>query len=125
MKSVSFQFVAVLAMTATMAAAQAAVPDPPEAPSAAPLPADSHVAADYMIGPGDMLQEGMTVLDAVLACGGVAQFAAGNRTKLIRTEKGKTREIRIHLDSLVNNGDLKQNLLLLPGDVLVVPESRF
>jgi polysaccharide export outer membrane protein len=70
-------------------------------------------------------REGMTVLDAVLASGGLGQFAAGNRAKLVRTENGKTREIRIKLSNLVNDGDLAQNLLLKPGDVLVVPESRF
>jgi polysaccharide export outer membrane protein len=70
-------------------------------------------------------REGLTVLDAVLACGGLAEFAAGNRAKIVRTENGVTKEIRIRLSSLVNNGDTKQNLLLKPGDVLVVPESRF
>jgi polysaccharide export outer membrane protein len=70
-------------------------------------------------------REGMTVLDAVLTCGGVAQFGAGNRAKLIRMENGKRREIRVRLDALANNGDLRQNLKLMPGDVLVVPESRF
>jgi len=70
-------------------------------------------------------REGMTVLDAVLACGGIAQFGAGNRAKLMRTENGKTRVIKVRLNALVNDGDLKQNLPLLPGDVLVVPESRF
>jgi polysaccharide biosynthesis/export protein len=70
-------------------------------------------------------REGMTVLDAVLASGGLGQFAAGNRAKLVRIENGKTREMRIKLSNLVNDGDLAQNLLLKPGDVLVVPESRF
>jgi polysaccharide export outer membrane protein len=70
-------------------------------------------------------REGMTVLDAVLACGGIAQFGAGNRAKLMRTDHGVTREIKVRLDALVNDGDLKQNLPLMPGDVLVVPESRF
>jgi polysaccharide export outer membrane protein len=70
-------------------------------------------------------REGLTVLDAVLACGGLAEFAAGNRAKIVRMENGVTKEIRIRLSSLVNNGDTKQNLLLKPGDVLVVPESRF
>jgi len=70
-------------------------------------------------------REGMTVLDVVLASGGLAQFAAGNRAKVVRTEAGKTREIRVHLAALVNNGDMSQNLELKPGDVVVVPESRF
>jgi polysaccharide biosynthesis/export protein len=70
-------------------------------------------------------REGMTVLDAVLAVGGLGQFAAGNRAHLIRNENGKQTEIKVKLDALVNSGDMKQNLALRPGDVLVVPESRF
>lgn len=70
-------------------------------------------------------RDGMTVLDAVLAVGGVGQFAAPNRAKLLRTENGKQTEIHIKLNSLLNGGDLTQNLPLKPGDVLLVPESRF
>jgi polysaccharide export outer membrane protein len=70
-------------------------------------------------------RDGMTILDAVLAVGGLGQFAAGNRAHLVRNENGKQTEIKVKLDSLVNNGDMKQNLPLRPGDVLVVPESRF
>jgi polysaccharide export outer membrane protein len=70
-------------------------------------------------------RDGMTVLDAVLAVGGLGQFAAGNRAHIVRTENGKQVEIKVKLDSLVNSGDMKQNLLLKPGDVLVVPETRF
>ena len=70
-------------------------------------------------------RDGMTVLDAVLAVGGLGQFAAGNRAHIVRTENGKQMEIKVKLDSLVNSGDMKQNLLLKPGDVLVVPETRF
>ena len=70
-------------------------------------------------------REGMTVLDAVLSVGGLTTYAAGNRAKLIRTESGKQSEIKIKLESLVNKGDMKQNVLLKPGDVLVIPETRF
>lgn len=70
-------------------------------------------------------REGITALDAVLAVGGLAPFAAGNRAKVIRTVKGKQTEIRLKLDDLVNKGDMRQNIPLQPGDVLVVPESRF
>ena len=70
-------------------------------------------------------RDGMTVLDAVLAVGGLGQFAAGNRAHIVRTENGKQIEIKVKLDALVNSGDMKQNLLLKPGDVLVVPETRF
>jgi len=70
-------------------------------------------------------REGMTVLDAVLAVGGLAPFAAGNRSKVIRSENGKPREIKIKLDNVVNKGDMATNIVLKPGDVLVVPQSVF
>jgi polysaccharide export outer membrane protein len=70
-------------------------------------------------------REGMTVLDAVLAVGGLANFAAGNRAHIVRMAQGKEIQLSIKLESLVNSGDMKQNLRLQPGDVLVVPESRF
>jgi polysaccharide biosynthesis/export protein len=70
-------------------------------------------------------RDGMTVLDAVLAVGGLGNFAAGDRARLVRTENGRQTEIRIKLEKLVNSGDMSQNLALRPGDVLVVPESRF
>src|SRR5277367_26263 len=69
--------------------------------------------------------EGMTVLDALLSAKGLSQFAAGNRARIMRTVNGKQQEIKVKLQSLVNNGDLTQNLPLMPGDVLVVPETRF
>jgi polysaccharide export outer membrane protein len=70
-------------------------------------------------------REGMTVLDAVLAVGGLANFAAGNRAHVVRMENGKSVELKVKLDALVNSGDMSQNLPLRAGDVIVVPESRF
>jgi polysaccharide export outer membrane protein len=70
-------------------------------------------------------RSGMTVLDAVLAVGGLAPYAAGNRARIVRTENGQQKEIKVRLDALTNNGDMKQNLPLQPGDILMVPESRF
>ena len=70
-------------------------------------------------------REGMTVLDAILQVGGLAPYAAGNRAKIVRLEGGKETEIKFKLEALVNGGDMKQNLPLAPGDVLVVPETRF
>lgn len=70
-------------------------------------------------------RQGMTVLDAILAVGGLAPFAAGNRAKVVRNENGKPREIKVRVDDLVNRGQMKHNLELQPGDVLVVPESFF
>lgn len=70
-------------------------------------------------------REGMTVLDAVLAVGGLGQFAAGNRAHIVRKENGKESDIKIKLESLINSGDMSQDLVLKPGDVVVVPETRF
>jgi polysaccharide export outer membrane protein len=70
-------------------------------------------------------REGMTVLDVVLQVGGLMPYAAGNRSKLIRVENGKQQDIKIKLEALINQGDMKQNLALKPGDVLVVPQTRF
>lgn len=70
-------------------------------------------------------RSGMTVLDAVLAVGGLSQFAAGNRAHLVRNVNGRSQEFKVKLEALVNDGDMKQNLMLQPGDVLVVPETRF
>ena len=79
-----------------------------------------------VLKPGSLpYRAGMKVLDAVLAVGGLTQFAAGNRAKIERKVDGHRQELRLKLDSLVNKGDMTQNLDLRPGDVLVVPESRF
>ena len=70
-------------------------------------------------------RQGMSVLDAVLAAGGLTDFAAPNRTKLERTVDGKQQEIKIRLGKLLDGGDMSQNIALRPGDVLLVPQSRF
>lgn len=70
-------------------------------------------------------RSGMTVLDVVLAVGGLNAYAAGNRSKIIRKEDGKDAEIHVKLEDLLNDGDMKQNVAVRPGDVLVVPQSRW
>jgi polysaccharide export outer membrane protein len=69
--------------------------------------------------------EGMTVLDVVLQVGGLAPYASGNRARIVRTENGKTQEIRVKLVDLTQRGDMKQNLPVKPGDVLVIPQAFF
>ncbi len=69
---------------------------------------------------------GMRVLDLIVAAGGLSQFAAGNRAKLIRTDAdGTTHQIKVRLADLVGRGNVSENILLQPGDILVVPESWF
>jgi polysaccharide export outer membrane protein len=71
-------------------------------------------------------REGMRVLDAVLAVGGLTQFASGNRARIVRvSQNGQQVIIHIKLADLVNNGDVRENVPLKPGDVLVVPQSIF
>ena len=68
--------------------------------------------------------DGYTALNAVLDAGGLTDFAAGNRARLIRGE-GEGREvIRIELGSLLE-GQLEKNIILKPGDLISVPESFF
>jgi polysaccharide biosynthesis/export protein len=69
--------------------------------------------------------DGMTVLDAVLQVGGLGPYAAGDRARIVRVENGTSHEIRVKLARLTQKGDMKQNLPLQPGDVLVVPQAFF
>ena len=69
----------------------------------------------------------MTVLDAMIAVGGLSEYAAGNRAKLIRFDKqlGRQREYALRLSDLLKHGDSKANVLLQPGDVIIIPEAVF
>ena len=70
-------------------------------------------------------REGMRVLDVVLAVGGLSDFAAANRAKIVRQVNGRSTEIGVKLGSLMNQGDMRHNLEMRPGDVLIVPQSAF
>lgn len=67
----------------------------------------------------------MTLLDVMIAVGGVTDFAAGNRARLVRFEQGVQTEYRVRVDSLLKDGDITANVAILPGDVLIIPESFF
>lgn len=68
---------------------------------------------------------GMTVVDLMIQVGGLSQFAAGNRAKIIRREGQSIREIRVRLSDLLNKGKITENVTLQPGDILVIPETLF
>ena len=72
-------------------------------------------------------RDGLRVLDVVLVAGGVTDFAAPNRAKIVRAAANnqKPKEDRFRLGDLLRKGDMSQNLALGPGDVLVVPQARF
>lgn len=67
----------------------------------------------------------MTVLDVIIEVGGLAEFASGNRAKIIRKINGEQVEIKVRLKDLINKGKIEENILMMPGDVLIIPESRF
>ena len=72
-------------------------------------------------------RDGLRVLDVVLLVGGFTDYAAPNRAKVVHAAVGgeKPREERLKLGDLMQKGDMKQNILLKPGDVLVIPQARF
>ena len=62
-------------------------------------------------------REGLRILDAIVAVGGLTDFAAGNRTKLVReTQRGQA-QCRVLVKDLLG-GDMTQNILIYPGDVI-------
>lgn len=69
----------------------------------------------------------MTLLDAMIAVGGLSEYAAGNRAKLIRFDKtsGRQKEFAVRLGDLLRKGDSAANVMLMPGDVIIIPESSF
>ena len=67
-------------------------------------------------------RQGMTVLDAVLAAGGVTEFAAPNRSSLYRRSGDGTASYQVDLQEILNNGDLTTNFNVAPGDVITVSE---
>ena len=71
-------------------------------------------------------RQGMTVLDAVLAAGGVTEFAAPDRTELHRREgEDATKAYAIRLDRILQKGQLTTNYQVQPGDVITVPQRTF
>jgi polysaccharide export outer membrane protein len=69
----------------------------------------------------------MTLLDAMIAVGGLSQYAAGNKAKLIRHDRdtGAQSEYQLHIADLLKRGDSSANVSLQPGDVIIIPESMF
>lgn len=65
----------------------------------------------------------MTLLDVMIAVGGLTDFADGNSASILRTSEGKQYGVR--LKDLVRRGDVSANVEMLPGDVLIIPQSWF
>ena len=67
----------------------------------------------------------MTVLDAMIAVGGLTPYASGNRAKLVRRVSGKEVDTALRLSDLLKSGDLSANADLQPGDIIIIPQSFF
>ena len=70
-------------------------------------------------------REYMTLLDVMIAVGGITDFADGNQASILRTGGGKTQQFGVRLKDLVRRGDLSANVAMRPGDVLIIPQSFF
>lgn len=67
----------------------------------------------------------MSLMDVLIAVGGVTEFAAGNKASIVRTVEGKQEKLQVRLDDLIKEGDISANVMMRPGDILVIPESFF
>jgi polysaccharide export outer membrane protein len=67
----------------------------------------------------------MTVLDVMIQVGGLTKFAAGNRAVIVRRVTGEEHTYPVYLDSLINDGEVKYNAPMEPGDILIIPQTYF
>jgi polysaccharide export outer membrane protein len=67
----------------------------------------------------------MTVLDVILAVGGLTETASGNRARIVRVVDGERIQFEVRLDDLIQDGDITANVDIYPGDILVIPASWF
>ena len=70
-------------------------------------------------------RQNMTILDVMIAVGGITDFADGNKASIVRIVAGKQQEYRVRLDDLIRDGDISANVAVLPGDILIIPEAWF
>lgn len=70
-------------------------------------------------------RENMSLLDVMIAVGGLTEYAAGNSASIVRVVDGKQKQYKVRLDDLINKGDITANVDMLPGDVLIIPEAWF
>lgn len=79
-----------------------------------------------VLKPGSIpFRERMTLLDVMMEVGGLTKFAAGNRGRLVRNIDGSSEEFRVRVDDLVNKGRIEENIVMRPGDIVIIPEAVF
>jgi len=67
----------------------------------------------------------MTLLDVMIQVGGLTEFADGNDALLVRVENGVQKQYEIYIEDLIKNGEISANVDVLPGDIIVIPETWF
>lgn len=65
----------------------------------------------------------MTLLDLMIAVGGMTEFAAGNDAVLVRRVDGELKQYDVRIEDLIKDGDITANVEMLPGDILIIPEA--
>lgn len=70
-------------------------------------------------------RRGLRLADVIISVGGLTPDADGNSAVLLRQEGEETRELPLRLDDLIDRGDVSANLMMQPGDVIVIPEGFF
>ncbi|GAB6260621.1 polysaccharide export protein [Photobacterium sp. R1] len=70
-------------------------------------------------------RENMTLLDVMVAAGGLTDFADGNDARLIRVVGGQQKAYALQLGDLLRSGDITRNVDILPGDIIIIPEAWF
>lgn len=69
--------------------------------------------------------QNMTLLDVMIRVGGLTEFADGNDAVLVRIVNGEQIQYDIYIEDLLKNGEISANVDLLPGDIIVIPETWF
>jgi polysaccharide export outer membrane protein len=69
--------------------------------------------------------ENMTLLDLMIAVGGLTEFASGNNAKLVRVINGQQITFELNIEDLIKNGEITENIDMLPGDIIIIPEAWF
>ncbi|REL33968.1 XrtA/PEP-CTERM system exopolysaccharide export protein [Thalassotalea euphylliae] len=70
-------------------------------------------------------KKNMTLLDVMITVGGLTEFADGNDAVLVRIENGVQKQYPLAIDDLIKSGDISANVDMLPGDIIIVPETWF
>jgi len=94
------------------------------------LPPTASTRGVYVVGAVNapklvVYHEGMTLLEAILEAGGFSKFASPNDTRIVRRTEGQEQVIKVQAKKLIRDGELKHNMVLQGGDLIIVEESFF